>query len=297
MELRRTLEEIHTLYKLEPELRDLYVEGHTDAHFFRWYLNSRGITAVSVYPADQLDVPEEILKKHSLQKCSSRGRLLAFSYELANSPASQRVFCIADRDFDRCCGRAYRNACLNWTDGNSLELYALTRTVFRKFLALVLGWTAMSSEEFLSQCVAVLQRIYAIRAANEAMEWKMSWIPFGRYVIASSSIIELNETSFIKAYLQKNDRWADRDIFSEKVEEIASSFHDDHTRNIRGHDVAELLHVIVKKLKKDRKFGNAETLERCLMATVETQDLEDHGLFKALRAFCERPISEPPAPT
>lgn len=286
MELRRTLEELHTLYDLEPELRDLYVEGTSDTCFFRWYLSSSGVTGIGVYPVDVLDIPAAVVSKHSLPEGSNKGRLIALSYELADSPASGRVMCIADRDFDASCGHTHTNACLSWTDGNCLELYALSPTVFRKFVLVALGGFAVSAEQLLSQCIAVLERIYAMRSANEVLKWGMSWVPFRRYVTVAGSSIQLREEALTRAYLQKNGRWPDREFFIAKVGEIVASLDDDPMRKTRGHDLSELLYTIVNQLCKEKRFGNPETLESCLLATVEVSELGTHELFKTLQAFC-----------
>ena len=94
MELKKTLKELQDLYKLEPKLRDLYVEGSSDANFFRWYLKTRGVNGVGVYPVDVLDIPENIVRNYSLPLGSAKGRLIALSYELANTSASGHVMCI-----------------------------------------------------------------------------------------------------------------------------------------------------------------------------------------------------------
>ena len=137
---KKKLEELLALYQLEPKLRDLYVEGSSDANFFSWYLNTCGINEVGVYSVDDFDIPKDIVLSHSLPSGSTKGRLIALSCELANTPNSERVMCIADRDFDSHGTHRTTNACLRWTDGNSLELYALSPTVFRKFPARRAWW-------------------------------------------------------------------------------------------------------------------------------------------------------------
>ena len=241
---------------------------------------------VSVYSVDVVDIPEDIVRNYSLPLGSAKGRLIALSCELANTAASDRVMCIADRDFD-VYGARWTNACLRWTDGNSLELYALRSTVFRKFLLVALGVVTLSPENLLDQCVSVLERIYSIRAANEVLGWGMSWIPFKRYVDIVGTSIELREDNFTKAYLQTNSRWGDRECFVAKVSEIADSLDQDPMRRIRGHDLSKLLYIVVKKLRKEKKFGDAKTLESCLLAAVEAEELRTYNLFRDIEAFCD----------
>lgn len=285
MEQKRTLKELQVLYEFEPELRDLYVEGPTDANFFRWFLETCGVYEVTVYSIDVLDVPEDIVRKHSLSPGSAKGRLIALSCELASTAASDCVLCIADRDFDLN-GSIRTNVCLRWTDGNTLELYALRPTVFRKFLLVALGGITLSPEDLFNQCITVLERVYSMRIANEVLGWKMSWVPFKRYVKVSGASIEYRESNFIRAYLQKNVRWGDRECFIAKVDEIVASLDRDPMRRIRGHDLSELLYIVVNSLRREKKFGNAATLESCLLAVVESDELRTFSLFKEIEAFC-----------
>lgn len=283
---QKKLKELHALYQLEPELRDIYVEGSSDVNFFRWYLNTCGIKGVDIYPVDDLDIPEDIVLRHSLPRGSNKWRLVALSYELANTPASDCVMCIADRDFDAY-GIHRTNSCLQWTDGNSLESYALRSTVFRKFLFVALDGFVLSPEDLFDQCVAVLERIYSIRTANEVLGWGMSWVSFKKYVNIVGISIGLLEDAFIKAYLQTNKRWGDRECFVAKVNEIADSLDHDPMRRIRGHDLSKLLYIVINKLCKEKKFGDFKTLESCLLATVEAEELRTYSLFREIEAFCD----------
>ena len=66
MELKRTLEEVGALYRREPDLRDIFVEGSADKCFFDWYLHRKALTKISVYEIKHIDIPDEILLRHSL---------------------------------------------------------------------------------------------------------------------------------------------------------------------------------------------------------------------------------------
>ncbi len=55
----RTLEELVTLYRLAPELRDIYVEGSNDRSFVEWLLGAQGLRHVVVKDIDCVEVPPE----------------------------------------------------------------------------------------------------------------------------------------------------------------------------------------------------------------------------------------------
>ena len=53
---QRTLEEILTLYNLEPSLADIYVEGDTDKAIISWFLSRLSKSHVRVYTIDIIDI-------------------------------------------------------------------------------------------------------------------------------------------------------------------------------------------------------------------------------------------------
>jgi hypothetical protein len=286
MDLKRTLEEVNALYSLEPELRDIFVEGPGDKCFLDWYLHRKGITNVSVYQIDLIDVPGEVVARYGLPAGSNRSRVIALSCELASrQPEQRRVMCVVDRDYEDYCPICKSNPYLAFTDGNSLELYALTPTVVDKFLLVALGGFPLSVNTFIGQLRGILEQVFAIRLANERLQWGMTWVPFARYVEVMPDNIAFNQNEFVRAYLQKNKKWGHRQHFEEALGEAKDILLPDLIRRIRGHDLAGLILLIVRKLKRERQFGNAETLAGCLMTAIEADDLELQSLFRRVDAL------------
>lgn len=288
MEQRRTLEEVYRLYSLEPDLRDVYVEGSSDKYFVDWYLHRKDIKNVTVYNVDLIDIPDEILAKHTLPVGSNRSRVIALSCELAGRQAEQRrVLCVIDRDYEDYCPACKINPYLALTDGNSLELYSLTPSVVKKFLMVTLGGFPMSAGHFITRAISILERVFVIRLANEQLRWGMEWVDFTRFVDIDGDDMAFREEVFIRTYLQKNNKWTQRDQFKKSIEDARMSLQRDLGRRIRGHDLAELVFLMVKKLRRERKFGNWETLEACLLTAIEACDLEVQPLFRRIAALSE----------
>lgn len=208
MDLKRTLEEVNALYSLEPEVRGIFVEGPGDKCFLDWYLHRKGITNVSVYQIDLIDIRDEILARYALPTGSNRSRVIALSCELASrQPEQRRVMCVVDRDYEDYCPICKSNPYLAFTDGNSLELYALRPTVVEKFLLVALGGFPLSVNSFIAQVGGILEQVFAIRLANERLQWGMTWVPFAEYVEINCGNIAFKENEFVRAYLQKNKKW------------------------------------------------------------------------------------------
>lgn len=283
MDQKRTVDEINTLYALEPDVCDVYVEGVTDKHFLDWYLRRKGLTNVTVYPIDVVDVSDVVLTTHSLPTGSNRAKVIALSCELERQQlAKRRVMCIVDRDSDDGIASHKTNPYLFATDGNSMDLYALTPAVVEKFLLVALAGFPITAGSLIPKMVRILETIFAIRQANERLELGMSWIPFCGYVRIDSFDLTLKEQEFIRAYLQKNNQWKQLEKFIAVKTKIQKELNPDLVKRVRGHDFAELLHVIVRKFRKERAFTNSAHLEGCLMTSVESRDLEAHPLFISL---------------
>jgi hypothetical protein len=285
MDQKRTIDELNTLYELEPDIRDVYVEGTTDKHFVDWYLRRKGHNNVTVYPIDVIEIPQDILISNNLSVGSNRAKVVALSYELVRQQAvPRRVMCIIDRDSDDETDCINGNPYLFVTDGNSLELYALTTTVIEKFLLVALAGFPITADNLIPKLNLILEAIYSIRQANVRLKFGMEWISFCSYINIDAMNISFRESDFIRAYLQKNRKWQYRDRFNSIKNEIQCSLSPQATRRIRGHDLSELLHIVVKKFKKDRAFTNSSVLEGCLMASIETRDLEPFPLFTSLES-------------
>lgn len=288
MDLKRSLEAVNAMYALEPELRDIYVEGWSDKHFIEWYLEKKGIDNITVYPIEFVDIQDEILVKHKLSLCSNRSSIIALSCELnINHGGKGKVICLVDRDFEDICPSGHINPYLTFTDGHSLELYSFSKSVIRKFLSVALGGFPLSVEKFTSVTSKILERIFAIRLTNERLGWGMTWLPFAKYLNVSKDSITFREADFVKAYLLKNNQWNHKSEFDKAFAETLELLPSDICKKIRGHDLADFILILTKKLKKDREYGNRETIEGCLMATIETADLENYSLFKKVETLSQ----------
>ena len=67
---RRKISEVVQLYRLEPTLRDIYVEGISDNLIIESFLEENNIMGVSIYEIDKIDLPSKICQS-SCKICSS----------------------------------------------------------------------------------------------------------------------------------------------------------------------------------------------------------------------------------
>lgn len=285
MELRKEIDELVALYSLEPQLRDVYVEGVNDKNLLEWFLADHGETSIGVYSIDTINIPSELVVQHGLEAGSNRSRVITLSEELAGHlPNESRILCIVDRDHEDFipCGKA--NRYLGFTDYTSTDLYLLRPKTVRKLVRLVLGGMAVSADDLYQEIVGVLGEIFLLRLTNVALGWNMEWVPFTRYMDIDNGLV-FGEDRFTKAYLQKNDRWAWRDKFEEKREELRAQLGDDPRSRIRGHDLMELLYWVAKKMRPSRRFGDVSTFGGAFLGCLERQDIQEEPMFQRVCAL------------
>lgn len=286
MDEKRTLDELFALYELEPTLTDIYVEGATDKAIIEWFLERQSVSGVNVYSIDLIDISNMVIQKHGLNTRSNRSKIVALSAELYSQLQERiTVLCIADRDFEDYIPKVTPHPLLCFTDGNSMETYIFNEPCLRKFTSLVLGGFALSPRELLQCLEGILRKVYAMRLANEVLGWNMKNLDFTRYVSLIGKRVEFDEKGYIRAYLQKNGKWSYRQRFLDNVNECVRNLSSDCTRSARGHDLSELLHHLIRRLRPDRKFGNRETLEGALLGTMESSDLQSYPLFCKIMAL------------
>jgi hypothetical protein len=284
MDQKRTINELYTLYSLESGIRDIFVEGVADKSFFDWYLRQKEWRDISIYPVDLVELSDDLLQTYSLALRSNRSRVVALSLELSRLLREpKRVMCIVDRDSDEQVADDTPNPFIFYTDGNSLELYALTPAVVEKFLLVTLGGFPLSADNLITQMLTVLQRLFAIRQANSELGWGMKCVPFCSFVEVDGACLTFRERDFIRSYLQKNNKWSSRDAFLQAVEHAFEYINPDIRRTVRGHDLSELLRLVILRNDRTHIFGNTETVERCLMTAIESKDLHEQALFVSIR--------------
>ncbi len=285
MGINKKLNELIALYFLEPNLKDIYVEGVSDKNLIEWVLSAHNIKDIDVYLIEDVEINDDILEHNRLNKGSNRSKVLALSTELAQSlPITRKILCIADRDQEDYIPSGINNCFLEFTDYNSTELYLLRSSVIRKFISLVLGGFFLSEHRLVAQAIPILKDLYVLRLANQALGWNMGWIEFKKYVHFSEEF-SFDRERFQKAYLLKNEKWSERAIFEKKIKELRLILKYDFRFCLRGHDLMNLLYYAVKKCKCSRKFGNVDTFRGAFMGCLELSELSDEKLFQRVLAL------------
>ncbi|MCI0463285.1 MAG: DUF4435 domain-containing protein [Gemmataceae bacterium] len=224
---RHTIDELRAKYDLEPSLRDVYVEGGLDAAVVEWVLRENGCRNAAVYEIETVDVPVEVLARHGLDD-GEKGRVIGLCLELqGHLQSDNQVTGIVDRDYDHLVGKTYACPLLLFTDYTCMEMYFFDETVITKFLHFVLRRPDQSTSALLMRLQAVLQEIFVIRSANQALGLGLKWLEVKGQCKVTTSQMQFNRTEFISKYLNKNAKLSEVPRFTETVDSFRPRLHTD----------------------------------------------------------------------
>jgi hypothetical protein len=283
---KRRIEELVSRYKLEPTLRDVFVEGEYDWGVLSWYLKKRAGRPIVVYPIDTIDVPSEIVKKYA-QPIGERGEVIALASELHAVLTSQEQkcpTCIADRDNDRILGKTYTaNQILLFTDFACMEMQTWDEEVIKKLLHFSQNkvWTAT---QLMDQMKRVLQLLFIARLANQTLRMDMAWVPFEGMCHVKGTVIEFEQSIFVRAYLSKSAQMAMRVAFENEIAKHKSRCDPDCRFQINGHDYVGLLTLCLRETAqgKLKTAINVKAVEHQLVMAIEMNQWDEVPLMKAV---------------
>lgn len=285
--VQRTIAELATLYKLEPLLRDVFVEGADDVTLIQWYLKNRVARSVSVVEVQSIEVPTSLVEKYELEN-GNRGRLLTLAFELEALLPTQSQQCftaVYDKDRDSISGPTDAPENALPTDFSCLEMYLFDSNTIGKFVALVLMTPNFNASQAIDELGRVLVRLWAIKTANHLLRFEMSWISFHKLCSFDGGLIQFDETEFVKRYLMNNGRSDDAEQFSAKIEEILGVLTENPRNHIDGHHFYSLARLYLKHhAREDAALREKRAFERAITGCVELAALDSATLFQGLVA-------------
>lgn len=255
-----TIEELLARYDLEPELRDVFVEGAFDREVLSHHLESSA-SGHAFYEIDTVDVPANVLAFHGLSS-GNKQRVIALSNELAKVPAAARVFCLVDRDLDHWFGNVDCSARLRWSSFCSIECHFLSAQTIRDVVVTTSRAKIVNLDAFTSSLFSVLRQLYALRLADRELGLNLKWTALRKYLSTTSSEITFDLPGYTQAVLNSSS------AIKKKGEFTAASvrWHQKLTCDIRlacrGHDYIELLAWAVSEFSGQRGFATSGAIER-----------------------------------
>jgi hypothetical protein len=296
---KRTLDELVTLYELEPELSEVITEGRCDAAIVTWFLGNIGINTQVYCVSDRITVPVAEVVGRGLNS-GRKGEVIAAALrvEELSADATRRITFIYDVDDDIIASNTRPTAaCLLRTDYTSMEMYCFADRPIEKLLRVPLRAEAnlkasavidavregLLEVGFARLALSRVQRPVAmVRMIERRCTVRSGVLRVDLRKLVSDSLDDAGGTKALGVTLnglvteirQARAQWADGDP------RLA----------IRGHDFSRLLCFYLKThygnlFREDRTpYKSVQTFQNLLITCLELKDLEGEHLFEALSA-------------
>ncbi len=263
--LRRTLDSYLIAAQMDPERRDLFVEGDQDRILFKWLTRGQSCPECRILNISTVEIVESI-------QGGDKEKLLFFATFVHNKASNLRFF--VDLDFDSFLDREYSDNV--WTtDFNDLESYLINEFSIRKSLMLGLHQDSIDPVKLLDQALNLSAEVGYIRIYSKLKRKKLSinTTRISRYLKKNKANIIFKYDDYLKAILQNSN--LSLSTFSRYklgIEKLKKKYSDyEIIRLIRGKDVLEVLTKLLKL-----KGVNSAEFPSILWASFDESNLSSY---------------------
>lgn len=283
---RRKIEELISLYSLEPTIRDVFVEGPTDQRIFRWFIDSvlTANNSIGIYAIDEVDIRSQLVTKHGLTP-GNRSEVIVLFHELEGTYklSSTQATGIIDRDLSDALPDSYIPPHVLKTDYSCLESYIFSPENLTKLTTL--SFNKAQAAKIITSIGPILRRLFAIRISNQRLKTKLEWIDFSSYIKVEKDKLEFRSDAFIREYFIKNLTSVTLAEFKQDVEATLQSLPVDIKKTLNGHDAIIVLGIYLRSLYKkteDTDRTKPHVLCHIMQHCMSTSNLRTESLFSTL---------------
>lgn len=289
---KRKIGELVTLYKQEPTLHDVFVEGSVDSRVISIFVESSQLAAV-VKRIDLIEVDDSLLSDLGLPS-GNRSRVIALMKELARLLGEDQGSAtgVIDRDFDQILEQDSSSRSLRYTDFTDMEMYFYDiRLIKRVFLGL--GASVQVADQFWSDFYSIGRILFSLRFALAQIGNGLPWISATRScrTEGNSNSIVLDRAGHGRKLAQHSEEvWKEVDAAARAVLHV---FPEDRRACCNGHDFIEIAWWYLCATRNKGGIAKSEGLLGAFVASVSPDDLDGYELFRALRSRLGGPSIAP----
>lgn len=282
LDIKRKLEELITIYSLEKELVDIYVEGPTDKFIIDNYCEYKDLEKIVIeIDTIELSATQDIFPDLNLQ--SNKDKLIALSRILNENNISSNVKCIADRDFDGILSPLEKNKHIRYTDFSCIESYFVCKKYIEKITQVGIRNFPHSTELIINEISKVLYGLFIMRMINKkfVLTHKFPKIENNMSVNRQTGLCEFDFKNYLEIYINTNKIKPLKHDILDFIENISSKMKEDIRYNMNGHDFIEVLFNYINKVKNTANF-RLENFEKALYLAIQPNHFDEYKLFKEL---------------
>lgn len=255
-----TIDDLAARYELEPQLRDVFVEGIFDQDVLCACFKTKPNFQRVCYPINSVSIPPDVLKKHKLTD-GNKQRVIALALELDKGAEKIAYRCLIDSDLDHWIDPNIATISLVRTKYSSLDLYFFSEDFLKNLLVTVAKTKIVDWTNFFSSFVEVLKDLYAFRLADAHMDLHLSWTDWSKCLSRKGSTLVLDSGDYITRVLLTNAKGKLRPDFKTENDNWRNQLNTDPRLCIRGHDFVELMAWVITKFGGRREFSTPNAIE------------------------------------
>ena len=287
--MKRTIEEVVTLYELEPATRrDLYVEGETDRELIGWFFERSGVKGRAIYPIDLVDVPASLVASYGLNTGSNRSRVIALAHEVWKEVPRERcglVF-VVDRDLSHFIENEVPPEGVLVTDYAAMDAYLLQNESLNRFARFICKIDAEHVHDFIGSVFSIAHILFALRLSLVRTGLAIRIVGTERVLRATHIQLDVDKHELVRRTLSAGSRL---DRLEEVLAALEVALNDlagaaDRRYFVNGHDVMLILAEGANKFGRDSSYRQEVRVRRALLMAVVHDEIAAEGFFQALLA-------------
>lgn len=285
MSYNSTIKEVITLYELEPDIRDIYVEGITDKLVLDRFIEKYNFDDINVKLISDIDF-SEINDKYCFEiRRNNKNKLIALSKEILESEKVEEInnlTIIIDKDFDVIFNSLEINKYIKYTDYNSIELYLFNVNSINNFFKHCRGFPT-TGEDTLKSLTNILKDCFILGAVfYENKIGKDDRVDYLKSIEIKKTNISFCLKKHLIKDLNKLAKISELNSYEERIDNIKEKTIKFEVKDlIRGHDFIEIFHEYFIKVKKELDF-NLKAFEVVFFQFIDYSELRKENLFKYL---------------
>lgn len=276
----KKIDELISLYTLENELFDFYVEGITDKLILDNYNNYKKKN-LKIIEIDTIDFSD--YNFDDLDFTSNKDKLIALSRILISHQTKSNVKCLIDNDFDGILSPIETNLNLIRTDYCCIESYFLCRKIIQKFIDFGIRNFPHDTDLIINEIGNVLRYLFIIRLVKVKFNLNVTLLKIENNIIIDkqSGKINFSIDNYLTKFIQANNLNDKKSEILKFVQETKINLNSDFKNTMNGHDFIHILFLYINKIKPSTGFKH-DTFEKAFLLSLQPNHFDDFDLFKLI---------------
>ena len=281
-DLKRSIDEMLSIYLLEKDFIDLYVEGPTDKSIIENFFEYKG-KEVKVIEIDTLDFSDYSDAINDLDLRSNKNKLIVLSRLLLENKIRTDINCVVDRDFDGILNEIEENEYLLYTGYSCMESYVFTEVSIKKILDVGIRNFPFNSRQVFKEISGVVFFLFIMRIVNEKFDFNCTFPKIENNLTANrtTGVFNFDANSYLEKFINTNKLTSKSKIIKDYIIEVKSLLTNDKRFYMNGHDFILILFHYINKIKNTPNF-KIDTFERAVYLSIQPNHLDAYNLFQKI---------------